>query len=118
MKRALTIFLLASPWLVACGGEDETGPEACDPSTVTSLTGNAGAGDGVYGFSCGSADCHGPDGNNGTGAAADLATVIPSRSDDDIACIVKSGKGGMPAQTNLSDQDIADVIAHLRATFP
>lgn len=97
---------------VATGGVDEPGGGS------GFSTGDATAGEAVYGATC--VNCHGATGDlgvpiNGT-AASDLGARVPDMSDDEIAHQVQSGGSAMPAQ-GLDDTDTADVIAYVRATF-
>ncbi len=65
--------------------------------------------------SCGSDYCHGSNGNSG--GAPDLSVEVPARTDSEIATILASGTGYMPAQ-GFDSTETANVIAYLRATFP
>jgi mono/diheme cytochrome c family protein len=38
-------------------------------------------------------------------------------TDQEIKDLLANGKNGMPPQNSLSEQDVLDVIAHLRATY-
>jgi mono/diheme cytochrome c family protein len=46
-----------------------------------------------------------------------LAVRIEGFDDDDIASVIRNGSGYMPPQ-DLDADEIADVIAYLRATYP
>ena len=66
--------------------------------------------------------CHGPDANGDTPIAKALGATIPDyRSktvqdlkDDEIKDVITKGKNKMPAQSGLSDDDIANLIAFIR----
>lgn len=126
MKKVLgSILLLLVLPLAACG-DDETGATTTTDDDqpvgdILALTGNAADGDVVYQDSCAQTTCHLPDGS-GFGDAKDLATEVPARDDEALARVIKYGTiddgGIMPAQTQLSAQDIADVMAYLRSEFP
>jgi mono/diheme cytochrome c family protein len=84
--------------------------KAADPArttSITSLVGNAAAGKIVY-EKC--VTCHGADGKSGT-AKHDI------RAHDNVEFInqVIAGGSGMPAFGTLSDQQIADVLAHVKS---
>ena len=80
--------------------------------------GDATAGANVY-ETC--ARCHGDDGKLGVKIggepAADLSVEIPEKSDAELADIAQNGFGTMVGQ-GISDGDLPDLIAYLRATFP
>jgi mono/diheme cytochrome c family protein len=114
MRFTLLAFTLA--FTVACGDKDTgTGGDsgASEVDAILALTGDATAGATTFGNVC--AGCHGADG--ASGYAANLVEEIPSKDDAFIVNIIINGDGGgMPAQ-DLSDQEVADVLAYVRATF-
>lgn len=104
----MLMFIIA---LTACsGGDKESGEDA--------LVGDSASGATLYAAAC--EGCHGADGTLGTDiggtASADLSVRVPAMEDDDIADQIENGGSAMPAQYD-DPQDIADVIAYLRATF-
>lgn len=109
--------------LVAAGCDDDgpehadDGAEAGDRTTaILSLTGDVSHGRVVYEAAlCASSACHGDDGRSG--AAPSLAEQVPLRTDEEVLEVLLNGKGSMPPQDSLSDQDLADVFAWLRETF-
>ena len=107
----LTLFLTS---LIACkdNGGDDTGGGS---DTGSGLTGDVTAGETVYSDVC--AACHGTDGMGIEGYSPSMFDEFADLSDAEITGVIKNGLGEMPAQTQLSDQDIADVIAYGRATF-
>jgi len=94
---------------------------ACDKGSDSagSLVGDPVAGEAVFQTTCAQAKCHGPDGSGSDpkSDAADLAKKVPAKSDAEIEAIITGGFALMPAQSALSDQDVADVIAYLRQEF-
>ena len=102
MTRLAPLLLL--PFLVACeGGEkaDSGLPE-----------GDATAGADLYTSNCSS--CHGADGEGGFGPA--LTHSTHELSEADLADVIVNGQGDDMPGFNVSDQEVADVIAYL-ATF-
>lgn len=73
----------------------------------------------VYQGTCGRAMCHGPE-----RMGPDLAILVRLYDAARIVSTIRNGvrglgsSPGMPAQRQLTDQDIADVLAYLRATYP
>ena len=109
-RRLLPVFVLAlAP--VACDGGGGGGGGIDD---ILALTGDAGAGQAVFNSTCANASCHGADGASGTGPS--LPVVAPAYDREGLTRVVFNGTGTMPAQ-NLSDQDIADVVAYVQETF-
>ena len=53
--------------------------------------------------------CHGADGTGGYGG-----TYILGQPDAHIADYIWNGQGNMPAFPDFTDQDVADIIAHIR----
>jgi cytochrome c551 len=115
MRRLLVLalpVLLTTTLACDSGGDDGDGG---DNSAVLALSGDAAAGQTVFSANaCATAGCHGADGNSGSAPA--LRDVIDNRTDDQIIDAVLDGKGGMPPQ-DLTNQQMADVLAWLRDTF-
>lgn len=97
------IFALAL--LGACGKSDP----AVD--AVLSLSGDATAGASVW-ITC--AACHGENGEGGTGPA--MTEEAGEVSDEEFVDIMIYGYEEM-APVGLEDQEMADVLAYIRATF-
>jgi mono/diheme cytochrome c family protein len=118
MQRLIGV-IGAAAWVfggpVACG--DKGGDSADDPYAALELEGDEAAGSTVFSNTCGSSLCHGPDGAGTDTDAEDLREKVPSYDDKQIVDIVTNGYEAMPPQY-LEDQEIADVLAYLRATFP
>lgn len=124
MKKLLGTMLFLLVPLAACG-DDETGTTTNggegDVSDILALQGNVMDGEQVYEESCAQATCHGADGNTGASSSPALSEAVPSRSDQELAVVIRFGTindGGVMPETNLPAQDIADVIAFLRQQFP
>src|ERR1700694_3645732 len=86
--------------------------------TVSTFAGAAPEGAALFRKSC--APCHGVDGSGNTPVgktlkARDLRSAEVSRlSDEEIARIVKNGKGKMPGFGSLAQEDIDALIAFVR----
>lgn len=94
--------------LCACGG-----PETASGLGALDLEGDSARGAALFASRC--AVCHGDDGSGGS-QGVDIADHVPFHSDEDLVELLAEGEGRMPAP-GLSDQEIADVLAYLRATF-
>jgi mono/diheme cytochrome c family protein len=99
---------VALTFLVACAGskDDTSGDNGGGGG------GDATAGAEVYSTSC--AGCHGANGNDGS--APDLTAEVPSKTDEELTTIITEGTGSM-GPVSLDDTQLADLLAHLRATF-
>ena len=81
---------------------------------VLELVGDAEAGETTFADNC--ARCHGADGTGDFGP--NLYDRVPMRDQDTLARRILLGIGPMPAwDDTFSDQEIADLMAFLRATF-
>lgn len=118
MRFPVLLTLCTALLLPAC--DDEGGDEGggnVDPAridAITALSGDAAAGETVY-ARCSASTCHGSDGDSGTGGSR-LSAEVPAQSDEGLIEVVLGGYETMPAQ-NLSDQEMADLLAYLRSTF-
>lgn len=82
---------------------------------ILALDGTAEAGDAWFSQNC--AACHGPTGE-GNGFAPNLYDRVPNRDDRSILKTLIQGRGGMPSWGGtFTDQQLADLLAHLRVTF-
>lgn len=112
-----TLLTLTLAFTVACGDKD-TGSDSdsggdSQIDAILALTGDSAAGATTFANTC--AGCHGADG--ASGYAANLVEEIPEKDDAFIVGVIINGyDGGMPAQ-DLSDQEVADVLAYCRETF-
>lgn len=103
--------------MVACTGPGDSGKT--DDSSGNGGGGDVANGEALFG-SC--AGCHGADGTGGIDIggtpSTDLTQSVPTKTDAELEEIIKNGYGtAMPGQYSDA-QEIADVIAYLRATFP
>lgn len=66
------------------------------------------------------ARCHGADGAGVAGKGPDLRPIVPARTDRQLADTILYGTAaGSPAfGPSLTDQEVADLLAYLRVTFP
>ncbi|MFN7143853.1 MAG: c-type cytochrome [Myxococcota bacterium] len=103
MYRTLALALL----LTACtGSTKDTGGDE--------IVGDATAGADLYAANC--AACHGANGEGGTGPAM---SEVATKSDAEIEGYIVNGSddGAMPPFPNLTEQEIADIIAYIRANY-
>ena len=76
------------------------------------LMGNIDNGSTLYASRC--AACHAADGTGGVGP--DLTSSSVDQLDDSmITNIIVNGSGGMPAFGDLSEQEVADIVAFMRS---
>jgi mono/diheme cytochrome c family protein len=81
---------------------------------VLALQGDSTHGATVYADNC--VECHGTDGKKEKSAV--LPDKIPANTDADVVGNILSGPWIMPNFVHkLSNQDVADVLAYLRATY-
>lgn len=78
--------------------------------------------DGAATFKAKCAACHAADGSGSTPTGKKLAlrplgsAEVQTQSDDELAAIVTTGKGKMPAYgSKLSEADIKALVAHIRS---
>lgn len=98
------------PMVVACGG----GGDGTRSDAILALDGDATAGATVYADNC--AVCHAASGlgvdDGGTGM--NLTEAAGETSEDaEFAGILLNGEGDMPSFSELTDQEIADVLAYI-----
>ena len=99
--------LLVVTMLAACSADPRV-------AEIEAIAGDAVTGEPLYIDNC--STCHGVDGLGGT---VDHAIVESSdghghsHGDGQIIRRILNGGGGMPAFDSLSNQEIADIIAHL-----
>jgi mono/diheme cytochrome c family protein len=119
-RRFLTCSaLLASALLTAgCDGEDEDDHHHDDEAehgddTTGGDTGEADLANGqaIHDGTCMIAGCHLDNGEQ-------LEVHVPDHSDAELFQVIDQGTEDMPAQAQLSDQDIEDVIAYVRTIYP
>jgi mono/diheme cytochrome c family protein len=106
----LAAVLVVVGALAGCSSKEETPAPTARTTTIAGLTGNAANGASVFGKKC--AGCHGADGKTGSNgpnlasAAADPATKL--------AGYLVNGKNSMPSFKDSTDQELADLIAHVK----
>lgn len=108
--------------VLGCAGETTDSADTADTAgdTAADVVGDATVGAGHFTDTC--AGCHGADGTGGIDIggtpSADLTARVPALTDAELEDRITNGfNTAMPAQFNDA-QDVADVIAYLRATFP
>ncbi|WP_376791143.1 c-type cytochrome [Thermoflexus sp.] len=124
-------FLLLALIVSGCGGGAPAGAPAGGGATPAALKGDPGKGKELFLSTC--ASCHGPDAKGLPGLGKDLTTsvFVKQQTDAQLLEFIKKGrpaadpanttgvdmppKGGNPA---LTDQDLADIIAFIRAFNP
>ena len=88
---------------------------ACAPSEralkIAKLNGNAAEGKVYYENKC--SRCHGTDGRGGQGL--NLIEHRDGHDDAELIDTILEGSGSMPSFNHLEDQEIADIISHIRA---
>jgi mono/diheme cytochrome c family protein len=93
--------------LAACGG----GQNAMRSSAILALTGDAAAGQMSYASRC--VMCHGPDGKSGT-ARHDVPGHAKNKPTETVNELLVGNAAGMPSYANLTDQQLADLLAYLK----
>ena len=79
---------------------------------IANLTGDGTNGKTVYDSNC--AGCHGADGKSGAAGPNVVEGALTALTVSEMAQAVVDGKGVMPAFSQLSNQEIADVIAYVK----
>lgn len=102
LRLASSTPLLLALALLACDGGDEAGNDESDADLAN--------GEAIHDGTCMVAACHPANG-------IDFVEHIPEHGDDELRDIISMGEGMMPAQTQLSEQDITDVIAYMRTIY-
>ncbi len=107
MKRVISIGIASLFALPSLGCVNERVQD------IATLEGDLTSGKVIYDGSC--AGCHGKDGR-GSGPVDLLED--PDGPDEEFIEIILYGEGNMPAYADqLDDQEIADVVAHIRVTL-
>ncbi|MCB9763396.1 MAG: cytochrome c [Alphaproteobacteria bacterium] len=112
MRYLIPLSFLA---VLACGDKD-TADDSGDAeiNAVLALSGDSTSGESIYSAQC--ASCHGASGEGGVGPA--LSDEVPEHGDAELLEYIIYGEDTMPAfGQSLSDQEIADVLAYLNATW-
>jgi mono/diheme cytochrome c family protein len=99
------------------GASGGAAPERIDE--ILALTGDVGSGESLFPPTCGTGapPCHQEDGTSGGGLADDLTSVTGMLTDEAIVEVILNGKNQMPPQAGLPNQDIADILAYMRAVW-
>jgi mono/diheme cytochrome c family protein len=95
---------------VVCGLLIGCGKDRVD--TIAALSGDETAGADVF-QTC--VPCHGADGSGGTGNS--LIERAPVYDKKGLITYIIDGGVNMPPQSSLDDQEVADVVAYVRAEF-
>ncbi len=121
--RVLAVFAIAfAAALPACSSSDSAPASAPSISerlaSIGKLTGNASAGATVFTTTSSPTcvSCHNADGKGST-TVPGLAEPSANDGVTELAGYILNGKGAMSKQPALSDQQVADVIAYMLATF-
>jgi mono/diheme cytochrome c family protein len=99
------LSLLSAVSLLGCGGGDAR------VETILALTGDQGQGKAVYEANC--KRCHGSDGKGSGGTIARNVAVVADTDPTEAIHQVLNGSDEMPAFSDLSDQEVADVVEYL-----
>lgn len=104
-KKLLALLFGMSLILAACGG----GGDDAQPADNSNGGDTAAAAEQVAKQTCSA--CHGQDLKGAMGP--DLTAIGSKYSEDEIKDIIKNGRGDMPAQSQLSDDDVNAVASWL-----
>ena len=98
---------------LACGNKDQTADD------TGAITGDPANGETLF-ANC--AGCHGATGEGGIDIggtpSADLTVRVPAMTDAELEGVIADGFGSAMPSQYTDEQDIADVVAYLRQTFP
>lgn len=112
MKTKFKLILVAGALALAVAGCGGGGQQAQPPANNGGgATADAGAAEELYKANC--LACHG--GNLEGVVGPKLSDVGARLGEADIATVIKNGRGGMPAQSQLSDDQVNQLAAWLAA---
>lgn len=112
-RVALSICLLAGAFTSgACTESEEVDPRV---KTILELEPDRDEGGIVFDANCTAGGCHGPTGDDGV--APSLSDRVPGLSDEELLILWLDGTSRMPAQSQLDDQEKADVLAYVTEVF-
>ena len=94
----------------ACAAEST--PAETKYDKIAKLTGDAANGKTIFDSNC--AGCHGADGKSGSAGPNLVEGALTALTTAQMAQSVVDGKGIMPAFTQLSNQEVADVVAYVK----
>ncbi|WP_077328058.1 cytochrome c551 [Virgibacillus siamensis] len=110
MKKLLCTMLFGTALVLgACGGGGDDGASDGSSDNGGGSTDTAASGEEIFQNNC--ASCHGSDLSGGMGP--DLTKVGSRYSADEIANIIKNGRGQMPPQKQVSKEDRQAVASWL-----
>ncbi len=121
MLRSFSALLFVGALAGGCddgGGDGDSGDSGGEDraSAILAIEGDASAGATVFtSAGCSIESCHGADGLSGA-ASPSLDMSVPNADDAQIVNTLLNGKGSMPSHANLTDQQLADVLAYV-STF-
>lgn len=108
--RFLTLIILPLTLVLGCSDKGTDSGSGDRTADILALTPDAANGATVYGSVCSS--CHAADGAGDFGPSLQGLTD----SDEELVATILNGKEAMPAYADeLSDQEIADVLAHIKS---
>lgn len=117
IRRTCVLALASALFLPACD-DDGGGSGNARVDKILELDGDAAAGQQAFAAVCGVSTCHGADGDTpGTPETATLSSQIPGMSEAEIATVMVEGKGTMPSQGHLEDQQLANILAFVLENF-
>ena len=96
----------------AVGGAATTGGAVTTAAGGAATTAAASTADGKALYEDNCASCHGKTGGGGIGPS--LKGIQNRFSEDQEAGIIKNGQSSMPSFSNLSDEEIAAIVAYTR----
>jgi mono/diheme cytochrome c family protein len=107
LTRLMVVLALA-----ACGPSDPSGRA----QPISALNGDAARGGPLFTQQC--ASCHGANGKgDAASGASDLTPLSKKYTTFMFASVVVNGSGRMPPMPALKDQEVADIVAYIKATF-
>jgi len=113
MRRILLAAAILT-FAPACTEAEEENP---DTDAILALSGDTANGKVAYDKSC--ANCHKADGSGDASLNyPSLAEHAKHESDGEIVTVILDGEEAMPAfRASLSDQEVADILAYIRAEW-
>ena len=117
--HGLLAICVAWAFMVGCGDDAEASdPVAERIEDILALQGDTVLGQARYTMEC--TACHDGLGGAVSGRGSQIRDVVPDRSDSSLLRTLLVGRAcalPMPSFAALSDEDLAAILAHLRATF-
>lgn len=103
------VFAAVALLVAACGGDSGDSGDTGETGEAGEAVEDAGAAEELYTANC--AACHG--GNLEGAMGPSLETAGADLSKDEIADVIKNGKGQMQPQTQLSDDEVEELAVWL-----